>query len=90
VRLTITTNEGTVLGVIDALETWNLDKPNAQANFMAEVQSIVRGGAKVADSEGEYVPSWSEVRASKKGPAMSVELGERGLSVELVEQPKLF
>ena len=40
-KLIITTDEGEVLGVIEALESWDLNKALARAELMLEIQEIL-------------------------------------------------
>lgn len=59
-KLLIVTDAGTQLAEIEALATYNLEQPTGRARLLEDLQAAIRSGAKTADREGEYVPTWSE------------------------------
>jgi hypothetical protein len=50
-QITITTDQGVVVDVIENVEEWNLDKPLARSALMDVIEEIIERGKRMIDRD---------------------------------------
>ena len=84
-KLIIVTDKGTILGEVNGLSMYNLSLGHGQHELMEDVRQIILDSCDKAETEGEYVPTFSEGRKHTPVPE-NFEVPQTGEPVRLSEE----
>lgn len=57
-KITITTDDGTLIDRIDSLNEYDLTKPMGRASMVEDIKLAIQLGCKRADVPAEEIPKW--------------------------------